>query len=83
MLCQYAFPFFSLSSCSASTDNDQPRCAVDFHERVCEVLCHLPAVSSSCWNPAVKTAQTSVEEEEQNEEEEESRGQTEGVKEMG
>lgn len=64
--------FFSLSSCSASTDNDQPRRAVDFHERVCEALCHLPAVSSSCWNPAVKTAQASVEEEEEN------RGQTEG-----
>lgn len=52
---------------------------MDFHERVCEALCHLPAVSSSCWNPAVKTAQASVEEVAENEEEEEQRrGQTEG-----
>lgn len=53
---------------------------MDFHTRVCEALCHLPAVSSSCWNPTVKTAQASVEEEAENEEEEEEErsGQTEG-----
>lgn len=56
---------------------------MDFHEILCEALCHLPAVSSSCWNPVVKTAQPSVEEDEENEEEEESGGQTEEEKDMG
>lgn len=55
MLCH-----FFLSFCSRAQIAISRGVRGIFYEGVCEALCHLPAVNSSCWKPAVKNAQATV-----------------------